>query len=46
MKYDICVFGSSSILAKNFIEHYSDNYRIIGLQRKDNLNLESSILEP
>ena len=45
MKYDICAFGSNSILAKNFIEQYYSDYRIIGLQRKDNLNLDNKLLK-
>jgi nucleoside-diphosphate-sugar epimerase len=34
MKSNICIFGSNSILAKNFIENYKDHFNLIGIQRE------------
>ena len=45
MKYVISAFGSNSILAKNFIEQYSNDYRIIGLQRKDKFNFDNKLFK-
>ena len=36
MKSNVCIFGSNSILAKNFIQNYRNNFNLIGIQREFN----------
>ena len=38
MKLNVCIFGSNSILAENFIKNYSEKYRIIGISRIKQIN--------